>query len=291
MKRTATIASVQTSIANNWPEIVKRAQANGVRPNAAKIALRNLPQSPRLLGTSTKTTLGNGLGVLTRVIYMAPAASVTMSWASMCGDATPHCIATCLVGSGRMPQKGPKLARIWKTVLFKGSPALFRALLMAEARSFAKTAQRAGKVGAIRVDGTSDTGLGQAMAPEIARLGLRVYDYTKSLARIPKAQKLEGLYSLTLSYKGGHAGQAEALKALKTGGGLAVVFDTPKGAKLPESFMGFPVIDGDLSDARFLDRELGLAPQEGGYVVGLRFKTSGNRQKQIDRAGPFVVRT
>ena len=44
--------------------------------------------------------------------------------------------------------------------------------------------------------------------------------------------------------------------------------------RLPESYLGFPVIDGDESDIRFLD------PQ-GGYVVGLRLKSRTQAQRDF----------
>jgi hypothetical protein len=51
---------------------------------------------------------------------------------------------------------------------------------------------------------------------------------------------------------------------------------------LPKRFLGYPVIDGDLSDARFLDPK--------STVIGLRFKSASAREETIERAGAFVVR-
>ena len=58
---------------------------------------------------------------------------------------------------------------------------------------------------------------------------------------------------------------------------MAVVFDTKKGQDLPSKWKGFRVIDGDLTDNRFLDDQ--------GVVVGLREKKTGN----VDNTG-FVVK-
>lgn len=45
---------------------------------------------------------------------------------------------------------------------------------------------------------------------------------------------------------------------------VAVVFDTPRGQALPAQYLGVPVVDGDKSDARWLD------PSPA--IVGLRAK-------------------
>ncbi len=59
---------------------------------------------------------------------------------------------------------------------------------------------------------------------------------------------------------------------LSNGINVAVVFKD----KLPAEFLGFPVIDGDISDTRFLDSQ--------GVIVGLKAK---GKAKQ-DTSG-FVV--
>jgi len=55
-----------------------------------------------------------------------------------------------------------------------------------------------------------------------------------------------------------------ALMTLRRGRNVAVVFDVKKGDPLPQSFYGFKVTDGDLSDLRFLD--------EPGTVTEVRAK-------------------
>jgi hypothetical protein len=63
---------------------------------------------------------------------------------------------------------------------------------------------------------------------------------------------------------------------------VAVVFGVGKGQPLPDSFRAYEVLDGDLSDARFLDRGNGNRP--GPYVVGLRAKG-----KAVHDCSGFVV--
>jgi len=50
---------------------------------------------------------------------------------------------------------------------------------------------------------------------------------------------------------------------------VAAVFNVKRGKQLPIDFLGAPVIDGDLSDNRFLDP---VSTTGHGYVIGLRAK-------------------
>jgi len=59
---------------------------------------------------------------------------------------------------------------------------------------------------------------------------------------------------------------------------VAVVYDVAEGEPLPPSWRGHEVLDGDLSDYRFLD--------ESPRVIGLRVKTGPGRH---DTTG-FVLR-
>lgn len=116
---------------------------------------------------------------------------------------------------------------------------------------------------------------------------VQFYDYTKSPRRMLAfvRGKLPANYHLTFSRS--ECNEPAALDTLSLGGNVAVVFDTKRGAALPATWHGYPVIDGDGSDARFAD---GGAPQgqasigRTGVVVGLRAKG----RARSDRGG-FVV--
>ena len=98
-----------------------------------------------------------------------------------------------------------------------------------------------------------------------------MYDYTKNPIRMKVylAGKLPKNYHLTFSLSENN--KTEALDILSKGGSVAVVFDTKKGQPLPDTWNGYKVIDGDLSDLRFLD--------EAGVVVGLRAKGKARKAK------------
>jgi hypothetical protein len=97
---------------------------------------------------------------------------------------------------------------------------------------------------------------------------VQVYDYTK--LPVPDKDKLPKNYHLTFSLS--ETNKEAALEALWKGFNVAVVFD-----EKPNDFLGVPVVDGDESDLRFLDKPYS--------IVGLKAK--GKAKK--DKTG-FVVR-
>lgn len=254
-------ASTLEAIRETWPLIVANARRQGFRFNASQVPF---PAVPRLLGSSHKVELGEGLGVLTAVIYMSPALE---SGYDMCAfRAGSGCEKSCIGTSTGFLLSRPaaKLSRLWKTALWLGSRGQWRTMLANEARAHARKARRRGLVPAIRIDGSSDTGEGGLMS-EIVR-EVRWYDYTKSTRRA-LVSLVGGSWHVTLSYHGSN--QASCGQVLSQGGNVAVVFNAAKGEPLPKYWNGYPVIDGDVSDARFLDPP--------GHVVGLRFKRASKK--------------
>lgn len=265
------LSAIRNEIRSEWSAIVAR---SGVHPEA----LGALPKLPKLLGTGTKTEAGEGLGILTAVVYMAPATEAFPDGRTLCPFATEGCASACLGHSaGRMVFGPMKLARLWKTALYMGARALFFELAEAEARAHAAKAERKGYRAAIRIDGSTDTGAGRELARRLP--GVTFYDYTKVPARALGAHPAN--YHVTFSYTGRNWETASA--ALAMGRNVAVVFPTRKGEAFPPSFRGFPVLDGDKSDARFLDSP--------GHVVGLSFKAAKGRAKALEaaQAEGFVV--
>jgi hypothetical protein len=101
---------------------------------------------------------------------------------------------------------------------------------------------------------------------------LNFYDYTPNLARMIQFLngELPANYHLTFSRKENNQAKVELVAAM--GGNVAVVFD-----KLPQSYLGKQVVDGDATDLRFLDPK--------GVIVGLKAKGKGKK----DTSG-FVVK-
>tara|TARA_R110000850_G_scaffold21563_1_gene63456 strand:- start:109 stop:495 length:387 start_codon:yes stop_codon:yes gene_type:complete len=116
----------------------------------------------------------------------------------------------------------------------------------------------------IRLNGTSDKSWLDIIRefPEI-----QFYDYTKVYNRV--AKDLPSNYHLTLSYSGANPEYARNVQAFadKYQANLAVVFRDKN--KIPHTYLGRPVINGDADDLRFLD--------PAGVVVALYAKGKGKK--------------
>lgn len=212
----------------------------------------------KLLTTQNyKTTKGEKLGYLTGILYLAPA---KISGYEVCPGRSEGCTNLCLYTAGMGAFSNVQLARIAKTKQFFEDRDTFLDQLRKDIKALVKKAKKLNMVPAIRLNGTSDI--------EWTRFSLmsefpdvQFYDYTKVLNRLSK--DIPANYHLTFSQHEKNAFQV--ITALNSGFNAAVVFSTKKGEELPKEWNGFPVVDGDETDLRFLD-------PKGGYVVGLRAK-------------------
>lgn len=259
-------------------------------PGVARRFPESLPSRLNILSTSAKTVKSEALGVRTVVLYLSPAGE---SGLDLCPFASAGCRATCLGhSSGRMAMSASKRARLWRTGLMLGSPRVFAYLLAKDLIRAAKSAARDGKTLAVRLDGTSDIGIMDGALARVLKATLpapvECYDYTKNVHRAIAYANDPDLH-ITFSASGDNEDDVNA--ALDHGCAVAEVYNPKDYAPLglPSSEVSakrsVEVVDGDESDARFLDRErFGIAPLEG-YIVGLRFK-SGSRK--LKSAGSFV---
>jgi hypothetical protein len=216
--------------------------------------------------SDTKTSKGTAFGYLTGILYLAPATEAD-GVHNLCPMASPECRKACLYGAG-MAGVFPtiKEARIAKTLHYLTRPEEFKAVLVADIRKLVKFAKAGGLIPAVRINGTSDL---PQLALEIAAVFPEVvfYDYTK-ISR--PWQRTKKNYHLTFSFSGTNL--EECLEALRNGTNVTVVFR----GRLPEVWNGYRVIDGDVSDLRFLD--------PAGVIVGLKAKGDARSME----AGGFV---
>jgi hypothetical protein len=228
------------------------------------------------IDTNAKTVKGQAKGFLTGILYLAP---VKESGAiNVCPHASQGCAAACLFTAGRGAFDNVRNARIAKTLAFVQDRSAFMETLAADISRLIKKAEKLGMTPCVRLNGTSDLPWEKIPCGGFASImerfaGIQFYDYTKNPNRIAAylEGKLPANYQLTFSRSEDNG--PIALSILGSGGNVAIVFSS---AKLPESYQGKPVVDGDESDLRFLDPR--------GCVVGLKAK--GKARK--DDSG-FVV--
>jgi hypothetical protein len=225
----------------------------------------------KLLTTQNyKTTKGEKLGILTGILYLAPA---KISGYEVCPRRSAGCTEACLYTAGMGAFSNVQQARINKTKMFFEDRESFLTQLRKDIQSLVKKAEKMNMTPAIRLNGTSDI--------EWTRLGLmqefpnvQFYDYTKVLNRLTK--DLPTNYHITFSQN--ESNGFEVMTALNSGFNAAVVFNVKKGDDMIKEWNGYPVYDGDDTDLRFMD-------PKGGYVIGLRAK--GKARK--DESG-FVIK-
>lgn len=241
--------------------------------SAKRILAEALPPR-RLLSTSTKVDKCQSVGVLARVLYLTPGI--------FCPGATKGCLAACLGHtSGRMAFQTHTDARDRRAALLVENPQLFIKRLRAELTLLETDALQYDLAPAVRLNGTSDLRW-ERLYPELFAdfPQLQFFDYTKLQVRMSHHLngRLPQNYHLTFSADGSN--HHHSIELLERGATVAVVF----WPELPKTWWGFPVIDGDLHDARFIDPK--------GVVVGLRAKgvarvdTSGFTIRPCHNCGP-----
>ena len=235
-----------------------------------------------LLGTAnTKTIKGEKLGVLTGILYLSPADSVSTKRTLCAFAGLAGCKAGCLNTAGRGAFNSVQRARIRKTLMFLQYRDEFMALLVRDIERLQRKASRENMVLAVRLNGTSDVQWELEWVDGWNLMGIfpdvQFYDYTKIPGRKPPVN-----YHLTFSYSGVTEFQPVVEKQLRHNPdtNLAVVFsgDVPntigyrhqmqspvewRGSAL-ENLVGRTVVDGDASDVRYQD--------PAGVIVGLTAK-------------------
>ena len=225
-----------------------------------------------LLSSSSKTKKCLSVDVLARALYFTPGI--------FCPSATSGCLRACLGHtSGRMQMPTHAAARDRRTAHYIENPSLFMARLKLELAEHCQEASRLNLRPAVRLNGTSDLPW-ETLHPEVFSdlPQLDFFDYTKVVSRmenyiggLPNGRSWPKNYYLTFSATPNNHEQCR--RVLDQGRNVAVVF----WPEVPSSHWGFPVIDGDTHDARFLD--------PGGVIVGLKAKGLA----QVDLSG-FTIR-
>lgn len=193
------------------------------------------------------------------------------------------CVFACLNDSGHGAIGGVngvcQQCRIRRTRYYFQYRSEFMAHLAREISALVRAAHKRNKKPALRLNGTSDipwetTPLVRANVRFanvfVAYPDVIFYDYTK----IPKRIMLSvPNYHLTFSLS--ESNDAHALRALRHGLNVATVLRIADHESMPDTFSGYPLIDGTEHDFRFLDN----VNHTGSLIVGLRPKGKAKKDK------------
>lgn len=220
---------------------------------------------PALLGTSSKIDAAGSVGVLSRVLYMQPAME---SGREACASRSDGCTAACLAeGTGRMSMTASQRARRRRHAMFYADRNRFMVALHREVAAHERSANKRGKIAAVRLNGTTDLPWHRIsyILPDgtrVARIhdafpGVRFYEYTKhTIASYSRGAGIPSNLHVTFSVSERLDAETVATGWLNRGYGAAVVAKVAKHAG-PDTFtIGttvYPTVDGDVHDARFLD--------------------------------------
>jgi hypothetical protein len=189
------------------------------------------------------------MGYLTWGLALSPA---NESGFQTCASSTSACREVCLFRQGHA-RVDPSIAacRIAKTIAWKTQREWFAAQLRHELERVGRRAQERHARVAIRLNLTSDIPWEQELPDIFERFpSFEFYDYTKHFKRMMRFLKGDFSANYHLTFSRSEGNEVEARDVLLAGGNVAVVF---RSRPFPSRYLGFPVIDGDLTDLRFLD--------------------------------------
>lgn len=236
----------------------------------------NYTKPKKLLGIDSnyKTVKGQSKGYMTGILYLAPA---DLSGYEVCPQRSKGCTEACLNTAGRGGMTSVQKSRINKTRWYFNERDTFMAQLVKDIDALIRKADREGFTPVVRLNGTSDIpweriplktvehGI-DVEYPNIMTMfpDVQFYDYTKITKRALAHARGEMPANYHITFSATESNQDDCAKVAVAGGNVAVVYrEQPLGSDM--------VIDGDLTDLRFLDdKERKIAGM--GLVVALKAK-------------------
>jgi hypothetical protein len=217
-------------------------------------------------------------GKYNELVYSVYLASSDASGYNVCPMANVFCKNACLNYAGYGRYNNIQQSRIKKTRLFFENRELFMKILFHEIEKYRKKAIKEQKRFSVRFNATSDINLKQLKLNGVNVLeqfpGVQFYDYTKVYKYLFLANEYSNL-DMTFSYSGENWDECQS--ALDNGFRVSAIFQE----QLPDYFRGYPVIDGDSYDMRYLD--------PNNVIVGLRVKNVPKQQLEQFDENPFFV--
>lgn len=215
---------------------------------------------PLLTFNNAKTVKGEKKKFVTAIMYLSPF-TLNSKGVNLCPMASEGCANACLFESGFGGiYQSVKNGRLEKTEFYLSNRIGFLDKLVDEITKLETKYKDSEFTLAIRLNGTSDISFEKQITSNGKTIfdtfpNIQFYDYTKNYTRFNKV--LPSNYHLTFSRS--EINHDIAMDILTKGHNVAMVFE-----KLPETYNGYKVVNGDETDLRFLD--------EKNVIVGLKYK-------------------
>ena len=244
----------------------------------------------RLVGDGDSNAKLKKSGKTAYTVGLSLAPSNQAGIGNTCPNASPGCRASCLDETGLGFIWGAiAVARARKTAACYFARRWFLDKLSKELKAAAFNAYQQQKPLAVRLNVFSDVAW-ERIAPELFSIKAEFYDYTKNPNRVGQL-----LPNYWVTFSRSERNENAAVRVLENGQNVAVVFsdgNTSTGrkiksaagrpvSKLPTTWNGFPVIDGDLTDLRYLDAR--------GCVVGLVLKSPSSAKVAAAENSGFAL--
>ena len=213
---------------------------------------------------------------------------------NLCTHASDGCVDSCVGEQGLASVwKSIQRARVAKTRMYYRNRAEFMDWMRHDIKRLLRKADKAGKRLALRPNMFSDVyweraGIIQEF-PEV-----QFYDYTKHPGRISAKNALLSNYHVTFSRS--EDNHEDVMRALLSNCNASVVFADRERPfvgnrshlqRLPKTWHGSTVVNGDVSDLRYEDP----VGRRRGLVVGLRLKAHSHEERAKAIASGFAVLT
>lgn len=217
---------------------------------------------------SAKVAHGDLTKYEARIMYLSPHNAARLG--TVCTSSSRGCRATCLYWAGRGRFSSVQSARVARTELLKKHPQQFAEQLSRELNQLSRKAWYAGRRPVCRLNGTSDLDWRAVYAahPEI-----QFYEYTKHRQTVLDFAARRLPQNLHVTFSRSETNSQDCQLALNVGLNVTVVFRDNWWTKIARpTWLGYPVIDGDAHDFRFLD-------PAGPRIVALKAKGRAKKDK------------
>ena len=235
-----------------WVEVRRQAKIKIENATRADGTL-DWSKLPSLLSVNPKVEKGIDFDYLTNIFHGAP------SFASLynsCASASLGCGLNCLNESGHGQKHmmhenvhSVHVARVTRTMIWFRFRDQFKAKMQREIRALVRKAKRMNLVPVVRPNGTTDFNF-ESLWPELFtdNTDVTFYDYSKNPNR-----DVSHIPNYSLSFSVSETNLDTAKTELQRGLNVVMVLRLKRNDPKPDYVLGYPTINGDIHDLRFLD--------------------------------------